>query len=133
MVIFFIFGCFFHLGEAASIQTPDMAQDMDLGGVLQVDYRYYQEDCRVDNRFDIRRASLFLGGCFNHLVRYRMECEFQGNDQKKLTEAYAEGAIYGQHALRFGQFKEPYTLEWQTQDKALFFVERSIGLSLIHI
>ncbi|MEW6381952.1 MAG: porin [bacterium] len=105
------------------------AFDLHLGGALQVDYRYYRESCRADNRFDIRKASLSLDGLLSPPLHYRIEWEFQGNDPKNLVEAYGEWEMHRLLVCRIGQFKEPYSLEGQTQDKALFFAERSMGYS----
>lgn len=108
----------------------DGAFKLRLGGRLQVDYRYYEEEERADNRFDIRRARLLLTGCLYHLLGWRMEYEFQGSESKELLDAYGEIGIYGPHVVRFGQFKEPFSLEWQTKDTDLYFAERSMGYYL---
>lgn len=100
-----------------------------LGGAFQSDYRYYLEDERADNRFDIRRARLLFRGDLTRWFRYGMEFEFQGNETDNIVEAYAEG-VYGRHALKGGQYKEPFSLEWQTRDKGQFFAERSMAYSL---
>lgn len=100
-----------------------------LGGAFQTDYRYYFEQERADNRFDIRRARLRFKGRLTQYFRFGLEYEFQGNETDNLVDAYAE-AVFMPSALRFGQFKEPYGLEWQSGDKSQFFAERSMGLSL---
>ncbi len=102
---------------------------LHLGGTFQTDYRNYLEEERADNRFDIRRARLRFRGTLTRWFRYGMQFEFQGNETDNLIDAYGE-AVYGPHALKFGQFKQPFSLEWQTPDKAQFFTERSIAYSL---
>ena len=97
-----------------------------LGGAFQTDYRYYLQEERADNRFDIRRARLRFRGQLTEYFRFGLEFEFQGNETDNLVDAYAE-AVFNPSALRFGQFKEPYSLEWQSPDKAQFFAERSMG------
>jgi phosphate-selective porin OprO and OprP len=100
-----------------------------LGGAFQADYRHYLEEERADNRFDIRRARLRFNGDLTRWVRYGLEYEFQGNETSNLVDAYAElGKVPA--SLRMGQFKEPFSLEWQTRDKGLFFAERSFAYSL---
>ncbi len=101
-----------------------------MGGSFQSDYRYYTESERADNRFDVRRGRLIFQGRLTRHFSFGMEYEFQGNETKNLVDAYGEAKLYGPHALRFGQFKEPFSLEWQSRDKALYFAERSIGYSL---
>lgn len=99
------------------------------GGAFQTDYRYYAEEQRADNRFDIRRARLRFKGQLTRYFRFAMQYEFQGNETDNLIDAYAE-AVFGPTALRLGQSKEPYSLEWQSVDKAQFFAERSMGYGL---
>lgn len=103
--------------------------ELRFGGAFQTDYRYYFEDERADNRFDIRRARLRFNGQLTRYFRFKMEYEFQGNETDNLVDAYGE-AVFGPSALRFGQFKEPFSLEWQSVDKAQFFAERSMGYYL---
>jgi len=103
--------------------------ELRLGGAFQVDYQLFGEDERADNGFDIRRSRLTFRGTLTRYFKFGLEYEFQGNDTKHLIDAYGE-AVYGLHSLRFGQFKEPFSLEWQTRDKGLYFAERSMGYYL---
>lgn len=98
--------------------------ELRLGGAFQADYRHYAEEERADNRFDIRRARLVFRGQLTQWFRFGLEYEFQGNETSNLVDAYGEGVLSGLHSLRFGQYKEPFSLEWQTRDKALLFAER---------
>ena len=103
--------------------------ELHLGGLLDVDYRNYLEDARADNRFDVRRARIIFNGQLTQWFRFFSQFEFQDNVTDNLLDAYAE-AVMGRHALRFGQFKEPFSLQWQTADKAIFFTERAMCQSL---
>lgn len=103
--------------------------ELRLGGAFQVDYRLFGEDERADDGFDIRRSRLVFRGMLTRYFRFGLEYEFQGNDTKHIVDAYGE-AVYNLHALRFGQFKAPFSLEWQTRDKGLYFAERSMGYYL---
>lgn len=101
-----------------------------LGGALLAEYRHYAEEARADNRFDIRSARLALDGQLARWFCFAIEYEFQGSETSNLVEAYAEASMSGSHALRFGQFKEPFSLEWQTLNKAFYLAERSMGYYL---
>jgi len=103
--------------------------DLRLGGAVQADHRYYLEEERAANGFDIRRARLVFRGTLTRWFRFGMEFEFQGNETDNLVDAYIEG-VNGLQALRFGQFKEPFSLEWVTADKAQVFAEKSMAGSL---
>ena len=97
------------------------------GGFLKTDYRYYAEKARQDNCFDIRRASLSIHGEISSFFHFFLECELQGNDQKKLRDAYGELFFIGNNKLKLGQFKGPFSLENQSKDTTVFFAERSMG------
>ncbi len=104
--------------------------ELRLGGALKVDYQYYAEEARADNGFDIRQARLIFRGGLTRWFKFGMEFEFQGNETNNLLDAYGEAVFGGTQGLRFGQFKEPFSLEWQTSDNALWFAERSMGYFL---
>jgi phosphate-selective porin OprO/OprP len=103
--------------------------ELRLGGAFQTDYRHYAESERADNRFDIRRGRLRFRGQLTRYFRFGMEYEFEGNETNNLVDAFGEAVLpFGD--LRFGQFKEPFSLEWQSVDKAQYFAERSMGYYL---
>jgi phosphate-selective porin OprO/OprP len=104
--------------------------DLRLGGSFWVDYRAYAESQRADNRFDIRRARLIFNGQLTRWFRYALEYEFQGNITNHILDAYGEFTPTEVQAVRVGQFKEPFSLEWQSADKAQWFAERSMGIFL---
>ncbi|MBF0388674.1 MAG: hypothetical protein HQK71_01075 [Desulfamplus sp.] len=100
--------------------------ELRFGGSFQSDYRYYAEDERADNRFDIRRARLIFNGQLTQWFRFAMEYEFQGNETSNLIDAYGE-AVYGSSGFRFGQFQEPFSLEALEKNSAILFTERSMA------
>ncbi|HPR55730.1 MAG TPA: porin [Deltaproteobacteria bacterium] len=104
--------------------------ELRLGGSFQADYRAYAEGERADNRFDIRKARLIFAGQATRWFRFDLEYEFQGNETSNLVDAWGEWIVSGMDAVRFGQFKEPFSLEWQETDKAQWFAERSMGYYL---
>jgi phosphate-selective porin OprO/OprP len=103
--------------------------ELRFGGSFQGNYSWYAETERADNRFDIRRARLIFNGTLTRWFRFGMEYEFQGNETNNLLDAYGE-LVLPPSAIRMGQFKEPFSLEWQTADKAITFAERSMGYYL---
>ncbi len=118
-------------GNGFRIFSDDTGENwLRIGGVLQSDYRYYGESQREDNRFDLRRARLYLKGELYGFLGYEFEYEFEGNEAKNLLDGYGEIGFFSDHRLRFGQFKTPFGLEWSTQDKNLLFAERSMGYYL---
>lgn len=114
-----------------TIRSEDsLGIDMRLGGSFDADYRSYAEGQRTDNRFDIRRARLKLKGRISKWFRYGIEYEFQGAETTNLLDGFGEFVIRDVHAIRMGQFKEPYSLEWQTPERGIWFAERSMGNAL---
>lgn len=103
--------------------------ELRLGGTFDADYRHYLEDQRADNRFDIRRSRFIFRGTLTRWFRFGMAYEFQGNETDNLVDAWGE-AVYQRHSLRFGQFKQPFSFQWQTPNKSQLFSERAIGYSM---
>jgi phosphate-selective porin OprO/OprP len=103
-----------------------------LGGLLQVDYRYYNYDegNPNNNSFDIRRARLQIGGHALRHFDYRFLYEFSGAQSRNLLDAYMDFNALPWMSLRAGQFKEPFSLEQLSSDSDLFFAERSMAYYL---
>jgi phosphate-selective porin OprO and OprP len=107
--------------------------ELRIGGLLQVDYRYFNYDSDADpdkNRFDIRRARLLLTGHLYHRFFYKFQYEFQGAGGRRLLDAYVDTAVLPFISFRVGQFKEPFSLEQYTSDRNIPFSERSMGFFL---
>jgi len=103
---------------------------LKIGGTLWGEYHYYGEKDRADNRFDIRKARIRTSGQLVNWLQYYAEYEFDGDSTKHMTDVYVDWLVSKPVRLRGGQFKEPYSLEWQTPDRAIFFAERSMGYYL---
>lgn len=111
--------------------VPEDSIVIRLGGVLDVDYRHYLEGERADNRFDIRRTRLVLDGRLAPWLSLFAQYEFQGGTANNLLDAYVDVLFFGAQALRIGQFKQPFGLEWQSRDKSISFTERAMGQYLM--
>jgi phosphate-selective porin OprO/OprP len=119
--------------EGLRFSTPDRDMfSLYLGGLLQTDYRYYDYDDAdpANNKFDLRRVRLIIGGHFSRYFDYKFEYEFQGAGARRLLDAYADAHVAPFVSLRLGQFKEPFSLQQYTQDKNNFFAERAMGFYL---
>jgi len=103
---------------------------MDIGGTFQVDYRNISDQGRADSRFDIRRARLRIKGDHLSYLTYKLECELQGNENKRLVDAYGIFEMHPSLKIQLGQFKTPFSHEWLMDDVSFPFAERSIGFSL---
>lgn len=107
--------------------------ELRIGGLLQVDYRYFSYDSDADpdkNKFDIRRARLLLTGHLYRRFFYKFQYEFQGAGSRNLLDAYVDTRVLPFISFRVGQFKEPFSLEQYTADKDIPFAERAMGYYL---
>jgi phosphate-selective porin OprO and OprP len=113
-------------GPRLVVQEP-YEFSLSLGGLLQVDYRYfnYGEEDPNKNKFDIRRARLSLEGQALKYFDYRFMYEFQGASVRNLLDAYADANVSRLASFRIGQFKEPYSLEQSTSVRNWVFTEAS--------
>lgn len=103
-----------------------------IGGLLQADYRYfnYENEDPDKNGFDLRRVRMLLKGSMLRHFDYKFEYEFEGAGSRRLLDAYVDANLLKETSFRVGQFKTPYSFEWQTKDKNLVFAERSMGVFL---
>ncbi|MBC2714538.1 MAG: hypothetical protein HF978_04440 [Desulfobacteraceae bacterium] len=98
------------------------------GGIFQVDYRYYTEDERADNRFLVRRSQIEFTGWLNEWLKLNIEYELK-DIPDQLLDTYAEVSFDSQ-TLRIGHFKKPFSLEVQNAEDVQYFAERSMGVFL---
>jgi len=132
LVIFQFFILYFFIIPCKAIDIKDFEEEFIVypGGILQFDYRSISNSARADSRFDIRRARLNIEGKISSRLNYKLECELQGNETRKLTDAFGNYYFFPRHRVQFGQFKVPFSYEWSINDKDFPFAERSIGFSM---
>jgi len=118
-------------GFRLSTKDPDDFS-LTLGGLLQVDYRYfrYENEDPNKNRFDIRRARLIMKGRILRHFDYKFQYEFSGAGSRRLLDAYVDVNAIPYASFRVGQYKSPFSFEQVTPDSNLFFAERSMGFYL---
>ncbi|MFA5983020.1 MAG: porin [Methylococcaceae bacterium] len=77
---------------------------------------------------NLRRARLGIEGSFYKNYEYKFEYDFSrgnGTATAGITDAFVNWKVTGPFALRFGQFKEPFSLEEATSNRFLTFIERN--------
>jgi len=129
-IIQFILAFILNSAQAFEIKCPDINHSIFIGGTFQLDYRNISDQARADSRYDIRRARLKINGNISNEFSYKLSFEFQGNDNQKLVDAFGNYVFNPGFEIRFGQFKMPFSREWQIKDSDFSFAERSIGFSL---
>jgi phosphate-selective porin OprO and OprP len=96
---------------------------LQLGGVTQIRYQNIEGSGKISG-FDVRRARLEAQGKFSPYFGYRLLTEFAGASAKAL-DAYVDVKLADYFNLTIGQQKIAFSLENQTSDSKLDFIERS--------
>jgi phosphate-selective porin len=106
--------------------SPDNTIRFQLGGIFDTDYRFYAENERADNRFFVRRAQMELSAWLRPWLKLNFEYELKSDVIDHLMDTYAQ-VSFGNHALKVGHFKKPFSLEYQNGVESVYFAERSMG------
>jgi phosphate-selective porin OprO/OprP len=110
--------------EGYWIIAPD--KKMRIGGLLEIDGRFFTESDGNHTGFVIRRARLFVTGNihenFNYMVMGKWDFGHAG-----LQYAWIESLKPSYIQIRAGLFKEPFSLEQSYADTYWDFDERSVG------
>lgn len=118
----------FQWNNGFSLEDKEKGYKLKFGGRIQADYTFSSGssvfDDSLDDGFEFRRARLFFSGKIYDKVHFKAQYDFTGGtaDFKDVWVALDTGP--GQ--LRFGHFKEYFSLEEQTSSKYLAFLERSL-------
>jgi phosphate-selective porin OprO/OprP len=118
-------------GQAAvaqvNVSSDDGKFEMELGGRIQVDGAWYDED-NVDldgeNGTEFRRARLFVKGTMYDVWDYKAQYDFAGNETT-LKDVYIRYTGFP-FKITVGQFKQPFSLEELTSSKYITFMERAM-------
>ncbi len=106
---------------------------LKFGGRVQADYTFADADAPVEaafgreefqNGFEFRRARLFFEGTIYSRVKFKAQYDFAGGDAD-FKDVYI-GLLHDFGELRFGHYKEYFSLEELTSSKYIAFLERSL-------
>lgn len=102
-------------------------QDMAIGGLLQLDGRFFPGADQNNSTFLVRRARVFFTGKLYNTFTYMLIPRWD-NMNADIYQAWV-GLLCPEWAmLQVGLFKEPFSLEALTHDAYLTFAERSLAI-----
>ncbi len=115
------------------VESKDKQFRLEFGGRIQADYTFASADDRLEaafgadqfqDGFEFRRARLFVEGTIYERVHFKAQYDFAGGDAE-FKDVYV-GLLGGWGEVRFGHYKEYFSLEEITSSKYLAFLERSL-------
>lgn len=112
-------------GHQIRSESGDFA--LKLGGRIQADWTVADLDDELGTMgdgFEFRRARLFFSGTIYERVSFKAQYDFAGGDADFKDVWIALDNDWGD--LKFGHFKEPFSLEEQTSSKYITFLERPL-------
>lgn len=117
--------------EGFLVKSSDGNFQLNVGGLLQADARYYFDDQNAfSDTFLVRRARLIIEATLFHDFAFRLMPDF-GNGSTTLLDAYVEWKHWPWLALRAGKFKPPLGLELLQSDPDRLFVETAFPTALV--
>ncbi len=113
------------------IESEDGAFKLKFGGRIQADYTFVSPDSELEDGyqgdgFEFRRARLFFEGTVYERVSFKAQYDFTGGEAD-FKDVWI-GLNYNWGQMRFGHFKEYFSLEELTSSKYLAFLERSLPI-----
>ncbi|NIR29246.1 MAG: porin [Gammaproteobacteria bacterium] len=115
-------------GDKLQIQTADGEFKFRVGGRLQMDAAWYDDDgdTELGNGTEIRRARLRMEGTVFRHWDFRNQFDFAPGDSVTVQDAYIRYTGFEQGRVTLGHFKEHFGLENLTSDNYITFMERGL-------
>ncbi len=117
------------------VESKDKKFKLKFGGRVQADYTFASADDTLEatfgadefeNGFEFRRARLFVEGTIYERIKFKAQYDFAGGDAD-FKDVYI-GLLNDWGEVRFGHYKEYFSLEELTSSKYLAFLERSLPI-----
>ncbi len=113
------------------VESGDQAFKLEFGGRIQADYTFAGGDDvfagALEGGFEFRRARLFFAGTVYERIKFKAEYDFAGGSAD-FKDVWI-GLLTGPGELRFGHYKEYFSLEELTSSNHLAFLERSMPVA----
>lgn len=109
------------------LDSPDGDFKLKFGGRLMADYTFVDADDSLgslEDGFEVRRARLFVSGTMYDRIEFKVNFDFAGGEAEAKDLYIGLKNDWG--TVRFGHYKEYFSLEELTSSKYLAFLERSM-------
>jgi phosphate-selective porin OprO/OprP len=111
---------------AATPEKKDENFTLKIGGRVQADYGFVNNNkTRLGSGQEMRRMRFDISGTIYKDWAYMLSYDFASSPDE-IKNAYISYIGFKDTELTVGYFKEPFSLEYQTSNKALEFQERSM-------
>lgn len=118
------------LGDGIRFSDTHGRYSAQLGGRLEVHAAAYRDDgVDMGNGAILRRARLYLKGVLDHHWLFKLDHDFTVAGVGGLRDAYLGYRRADGIRLYAGNYRVPYSLEFQANSHALMFQERSLGFA----
>ncbi len=115
------------IDRGIKIKTSDGAFEAKIGGRVQADTAWYDEDnIGMGDGTEIRRARLYIEGKMFHDWGYKLQYDFTGTGKSGIKDALLTYNGFEHIELKAGNFKDPFMLQEQTSSKYVTFTERAL-------
>ena len=107
------------------IENGDKGHKLKFGGRIMADYQFADsDDFGFEDGFEFRRARLFFSGTVYNRVEFKANYDFAGGDADFKDVWVALKFDWGK--MKFGHFKEHFSLEELNSSKYITFLERAL-------
>ncbi len=115
--------------KGLALESKDGKNSVRFTGRLQLDGKMFTEDHGQSSSMYVRRARLAARVRWHQYYSAVVEAEF-GRGKTFLNDAYIQFAWWDPLRFRFGQYKQPFSLEEIQSDNWIWLMERSLINSL---
>lgn len=119
----------FKWSNGFKLDAPDKKFSLKFGGRIMADYTFVDADSALgdlEDGFEFRRARMFFSGTVYERIEFKIQYDFAGGDADAKDVYIGVKNDWG--SVRFGHFKEPFSLAEITSSKYITFLERAMPI-----
>lgn len=113
------------------VNSADKQFSSHIGGRVEAHAAWYKsDDFDLSDGTAIRRARLFIKGTLYNDWQYKLDYDFVAGGTKGIKDAFLAYKVNDSVQLITGNYKVPFSLEFQASSHANTFIERSLAFAL---